>query len=599
MCNFSYYIDFNKGIGDGNVLRIISAHLKNYKSIGDTEQLRIDSKINIFAGKNNTGKTSFIEALYMIANGQLQKSLETDTFCVLELDLNYEDLDFLNNGVSNEESIWNTEKIMVIFRLQETNVMIDSVLRFEIDTYRPLWGNGSNIHDVESYTFSGENGYTVHYSSVPRFFENIMYLIKEKIVYISGTRHVSDFERTNVMHKLNIDGTNLNSFLYTLRNNNEEIFNEIKRTFIDIFPDVRSISTNIVDRGGNVTETNINLYFEGLDEPIPLYSCGSGFTHVLILLSILYSGQDRIILFDEPHVFLHPSAEKAIYDLISETEYHQYFLTTHSPILINYPFNKKVFLVKKEAGVSKFAEFNEIQDILEDIGINNSDLAFSDKVLFVEGKTEEHVIPMILSNFGMRQIGYNYRVLDMNGTSNRFNNKGAMADYRKNLDLILNGISNSPIPYKILIDKDERQQATIDFIKEKYEDKVLILERREFENYFLDCYEEISITINKSLNSQVVTPEQIMRTIESILSVKDFKVFPRGCNNPMADAIGSEVLDRLFREYNVSIGYDKVKHGIEIVTNILKNNPEKLLPIKNILEDFISSKKTKEEVSYT
>ncbi|MGG0465244.1 hypothetical protein [Priestia aryabhattai] len=55
----------------------------------------------------------------------------------------------------------------------------------------------------------------------------------------------------------------------------------------------------------------------------------------------------------------------------------------------------------------------------------------------------------------------------------------------------------------------------------------------------------------------------------------------------------------MFREYNVSIGYDKVKHGIEIVTNILKNNPEKLLPIKNILEDFISSKKTEEEVSYT
>ncbi|MFE3982237.1 ATP-dependent endonuclease [Priestia sp. YIM B13546] len=580
-------------------MRIISVNLKNYKSISDTNELKTDSKINIFAGKNNTGKTSWIEALYTIANSQLYKCVETDTACDMELLLTHEDLTFLNNGIGSAEALWNIEKIKVYFRFQQTNLMIKKVEVYEFNDYSILWDNLSNVNDIESYQRRNANGGSVNYGRMPRFFENIMHLLKEKIVYVSGTRHVPDFEQTNVMPQLNIDGTNLNAFLYTLRNNNEETFNEIKKAFIDIFPDVRSISTNIMNRNGNLPDTNINLYFEGLNEPIPLYSCGSGFTHVLILLSILYSGQDRIVLFDEPHVFLHPSAEKAIYDLISETESHQYFLTTHSPILINYPFNKKVFLVKKEAGISKFAEFNELQEILEDIGIKNSDLAFSDKVLFVEGKTEELVVPMILSHFGMRQIGYNYRVLDMNGTSNRFNKKGAMEDYRKSLDLILNGISNSPIPYKILIDKDERQEVTINLIKEKYGDKVLILERREFENYFLDCYEELSITINTSLNSQVVTSDQVKGTIESILSLtNDIAIYPRGCNNPMDDAIGSEVLDQLFREYNVSIGYDKVQHGVEIVTNILKNNSEKLMPIKNILEDFISSKKKEEEVSY-
>lgn len=584
-------------MGDEYVLRIISVNLKNYKSISDTNELKIDSKINIFAGKNNTGKTSLIEALYMIANGQLQKCLEVDTTCEIELSLNHEDLKFLNNGLRPEESTWNTEKIKVYFRFHETNVMIKKVEVFEVNEYSNLWDNKSNVNSEESYLFKNQNGSTVDYGTVPRLFENIMFLIKEKIVYISGTRHVLNSEQTNVIYKLNIDGTNLHSFLYTLRNNNEDTFNQIKKAFIDIFPDVSSISTNIRNGNGGIPDTNINLYFEGLDEPIPLYSCGSGFTHVLILLSILYSGQDRIVLFDEPHVFLHPSAEKAVYDLINETEYHQYFLTTHSPILINYPFNKKVFLVKKEAGNSYVAEFNELQEILKDIGINNSDLAFSDKVLFVEGKTEEYVIPRILSHFGMRQIGYNYRVLDMNGTSNHFSKKSAMEGYRKNLDLILNGISNSPIPYKILIDKDEKQEGTINQIKEQYGDKVLILERREFENYFLDCYEEISIVINTSLNSQVVTSEQIKGTIEDILSEKtDHYIYPRGCNNPMNDAIGSKVLDQLFRKYDVSIGYDKVKHGVEIVTNILKNDSEKLIPIKNILEDFISSEKV--EISY-
>ncbi len=577
--------------------------MENYKSISNTNELKVNSKINIFAGKNNTGKTSLIEALYMIANGQLQHWLQEGAACEIEISLNHQDLESLHLGLNSEESIWDTEKIKVYFRLHESNVMIEKVEVYEIDKYRIRWENFSSIPDqVESYKRSDVGGGTVNYGTNPRFFENIMYLIKGKIVYISGTRHVPDFERTEVMTKLNIDGTNLNSFLCTLRNNEEPIFNKIKEAFIAIFPDVRSIGTTMMNRTSNVPDTNIDLYFEGLREPIPLYSCGSGFTHVLIMLSILYSGQDRIVLFDEPHVFLHPSAEKAIYDLINETESHQYFLTTHSPILINYPFNKKVFLVRKEAGISIVSEFNEIQEIIKDIGLNNSDLAFSDKVLLVEGKTEEHVIPMILSHFGMRQIGYNYKVLDMNGTSNNFSKSRAMTDYRKNLDLILNGISNSPIPYKILIDKDERQEITIKLIRERYGDKVLILERREFENYFLDCYEEISNTINNNSNSAVVTPDQVQETIKGILSqaeeTEDRDIFPRKCNDQIEDAIGSEVLDRLFREYKVSIGYDKVKHGIEIVTNILKTNPDKLIPIKNILEDFINSKKAEEEVSY-
>lgn len=574
-------------------MKIIKVSVKNYKSIEDSGILELNSKINIFAGKNNTGKTSFIESVYILANSQLYDAIQPQVNCFMEMEITKEDLKYLNHGAELGYIVNYFSKMEVTFSFYPGCVAINKVNVFddEKEEYVDIWVNKS-VNEQINYVYGGPyNKGSFGDGRRPQFISNIMSLIKEKIVYINGTRHVPKNEQTGVVYNLNIDATNLHSFLYTLRNNNEEVFNKIKSEFINIFPDVRSINTNI-DTSRN---TNITLYFEGMSEPIALHDCGSGFTHVLILLCILFTGKDRIVLFDEPHVFLHPSAEKAIYDLINETNYHQYFLTTHSPILINYPFNKNVFLIRKTNGVSKFDKFDKFQDILKDIGVQNSDFAFSDRVLFVEGKTEEYTVPMILNYFGLKQIGYNYKILDMNGTSNNFSKKTVMNSYKKNLDLILNGVSNSPIPYKILIDKDERDEKKIREIKEQYGDKVLILERREYENYFLDCYKELSDVINEKLVSGRFSPENIQEAIENILAeVKDFTLYPKGHNNgPLSDVIGSRVLNRLFENCGISFGYDKVNDGVKIVTKVLEYSPEKLLPIKNILEDFILSSNLK------
>ena len=160
-----------------------------------------------------------------------------------------------------------------------------------------------------------------------------------------------------------------------------------------------------------------------MDTVIPLYNCGSGFTHVLMFLCVLYSHDNKIVLFDEPHVYLHPSAEKAIYDLMNDMEQHQYLLTTHSSILINYPCKKILYHVSKTKGESIYAQLDSVREVLDDIGVKNSDFALSEKVLFVEGETEEQIIPIILGHYGMKQLGYNYTILKMGGTGNEFTKK--------------------------------------------------------------------------------------------------------------------------------------------------------------------------------
>ncbi|OME84859.1 hypothetical protein BK122_07015 [Paenibacillus pabuli] len=408
-------------------------------------------------------------------------------------------------------------------------------------------------------------------------------MCKDKIIYVNGSRYVQSKERIHLQNSLQIEGTNLNTLLYTLNNNDPRIFNKINQTFRQIFNDVLYISTPVNEND----QTHISIYFEGINIPIPLSECGSGYTHVLLLLSVLYTKENSIVLFDEPQVFLHPSAEKAIYDLVSENSEHQYIFTTHSPILINYPMEKHLVHVSKSNGVSTFTQLEKIQELLSDIGISNSNYALSDKVIFVEGETEECMFPIILSHFGLKQIGYNYRILNMKGTGNYFSKNSAMREYKNKLDLVLSGISESPIPYKIIIDADNKTKEKLLTLKESYGDNIIILERREYENYFLDCYQEISEIINQNLSIAETNPDRIKSEIDHLLlATHDTKLFPKkDSRNALKDVVGSEVLERLFEIH--SLHYNKIVHGMELTTLVLKNNPEKLEFFKNELQDFI------------
>ncbi|MGG0496720.1 AAA family ATPase [Priestia megaterium] len=580
-------------------MKILSVTLKGYKSINDSGNIEFNEKINIFAGKNNTGKTALIEAIYNSINGTVydllgdESGMGTDTLVLIEISVTDEDLIYLNKGMKSEETIVATEKLRITmsYHIEKKLSCINTVEGFYNGTYDFILTNRTKHHPANEqvgYSFYRINGGGKTVGKRPHTINNIFNLLKEKIIFINGTRHVPQRQATGLSHNLTIDGTNLNTFLYTLHNNEEPIFDQIKHVFKQIFNDVVSIST-LIDESNS---TYISLYFEGDDNPIPLYNCGSGFTHVLLLLCVLFTKKDSVVLFDEPHVFLHPSAEKAIYDIINETNYHQYLLTTHSPILINYAFDKNIFLVTKEKGWSNFSKLDDIQKILEDIGVSNSDFALSDKVLFVEGETEEAVIPQILSYFGMKQVGYNYRVLKMGGTGNEFTKKSAMARNHDKLQLILGGVSKSPIPYRIIIDLDEKDDEKVKELKEKYGKNIIILDRREFENYLLECYEELAEVINIDAGSKVTSDERVKMVIAEILAqTENRKLFPKERKVPLKNVVGSEVLELLFSEHKLS--FNKVRHGVEITSLVLQKHPEKLVFFRDQLEEFINGNEVK------
>lgn len=560
---------------------------KNYKSIEDSGNIQLHSQINILAGKNNTGKSAFIEILYKIINGSKKDGsyqIGPNTSIVLvEIYVSADELATLYDGVQNEYRVESLERFRLTFYYNngQNHSYIYEVEMYYDGKYKSFYKG--DLNNGSKYVITTLTGGSTFSGRIPTFINNMYSLLRSKVVYISGSRFVPESEASTLNNSLSIDGTNLNTFLYTLHNNEEKIFDKIKKTFTQIFTDVISVSTPI----DAANHTHISIHFDGMDYPVPLSNCGSGYTHVLLLLCVLYTKKDSVVLFDEPQVFLHPSAEKAIYDLVNDNGEHQYIFTTHSPILINYPVEKHLFHVRKTGGKSLFTQLDQMQDILSDIGVNNSDYALSDKVIFVEGETEELVIPAILTHFGLKQIGYNYRILNMKGTGKEFSKRTAMNNHKGKLDLILGGVSQSPIPYKIIIDADDKTDEKIQEIKEQYSDKIIVLDRREYENYFLDCFEELAEIINNDFEEEIdITPDEIQTNIELIMSdTSDKKLYPRSSINKLKEVVGSEVLERLFEKY--SLTYNKVKHGLLLTNLVLQNTPEKLEFFSNELQDFI------------
>lgn len=577
-------------------MKLVSLELSNYKSVEESGRITANKQVTILAGKNNTGKTALIEAIHKITNGSFVNFIDVgpdNAELEMIIELNSEEYSYLEEYFVEENipksKVYKYRILYLYNQKKDQSCIMKLQLIMESETGLRVheYVNESNTLGDKSrgkYKFVNHSGSEINFHRTPTSLRKIIHLIKNNFVYISGNRFVPNKDKTVLQSDLSINGENLNSYLFTLHNNNEEVFNKIINTFKGIFDDVTAVSTPIDSK----QDTSICLSFEGVNNPIQLFNCGSGFTHVLLFLCVLYSQENRIVLFDEPHVYLHPSAEKAIYDLINETQSHQYILTTHSSILINYPFEKNLYLVNKQNGISNFIELDTVREVLDEIGVSNSDFALAEKVLFVEGPTEEVVIPIILNHFGIRQIGYNYRILKMGGTGNVFSKKTAMQSHKDKLDLILNGIAGSPIPYLILIDRDEKDEEKIKNLREKYRNSIQILERREFENYLLDSYEEISTVINENSSEGVVTSVEVEIFINNLLEQQD------DCNlyqsrgfieEPIKQVIGSRILEALFLEYNIM--YNKVVHGKEIVKHILEKHPEKLISFKNLLKDFI------------
>jgi hypothetical protein len=242
-------------------------------------------------------------------------------------------------------------------------------------------------------------------------------------------------------------GPDLGMAIFTRRNDDAPEFHELQRVMAELFPEIDAILTQAM--GEQQVRITYRDRFAGRNTP--LEESGTGVAQALHLVAlILFSEPGRILLIDEPHVYLHPGAERRLVRFLREHPEHSYVCATHSPVFINAADPEACWLVTRDeqgtAMHSVFAEGYGRRHILAELGIDPGDVALAETVLLVEGPSDQAAYPVLLARLGFSTVQRNCLVLSLAG-----------ADLTRPLSAVLAELSTQlKVPFTVLLDGDQQ-----------------------------------------------------------------------------------------------------------------------------------------------
>ncbi len=197
------------------------------------------------------------------------------------------------------------------------------------------------------------------------------------------------------------------------------------------------------------------------------------------LSPLRFKHQGQILIIDEPEQHKHYSLQRKILKkIIDLSQNNQIFVATQSPVFASQYWrpNCKTFLVSRNKDLDKnYIKLIETQtggrEINKMLGALNIYNFFQDTILFVEGETEEKIIPSIFMAYGKDQNSLGLKIQNAKGISN--------LNY-SNLKMLLDILKDTNITPFILSDNENEAEKNREDIIKSYPD----LFKKE-EQYFL------------------------------------------------------------------------------------------------------------------
>ena len=139
----------------------------------------------------------------------------------------------------------------------------------------------------------------------------------------------------------------------------------------------------------------------------------------------LPNDEHTIYLFDEPDTHLHVRAQIELIKTVEAFSLagNQVILTTHSPFILNAVKPSQIRLLVRNQGSTVLKALgddpNDASRILRALGVENTHLFFSRKIVIVEGETEEKFLHAQYLNETNRTISSGLiNVINVNGVQN-------------------------------------------------------------------------------------------------------------------------------------------------------------------------------------
>ncbi|NEQ75023.1 MAG: AAA family ATPase [Okeania sp. SIO2C9] len=208
---------------------------------------------------------------------------------------------------------------------------------------------------------------------------------------------------------------------------------------------------------------------------------GSGIREALRLVFDFESKQPNILLIEEPEVHLHPALEISMMRYLKGISSRcQILLTTHSTNFLDTGEMQNVYLVSKpdSTQIQKLDIQEAETKIPQELGIRLSSLFMFDRLVFVEGKSDEDVIREWASKLGVNFSQANVGFVIMSGVRN-------FAHFAT--ETTLSFLTKRQVKMWFLLDRDEKEDSEVSKLQSLLGNnaKLKVLSKREIENYLI------------------------------------------------------------------------------------------------------------------
>jgi predicted ATPase len=266
-------------------------------------------------------------------------------------------------------------------------------------------------------------------------------------------------------------GENLPAVLLDLLTNRADLLSDLRRLIAEIVLDIGQLE---VRTAGNAMQ----VVFSAAARERNLKDLGTGVEQLLLTLVVgLTKAPPFTLLVEEPETNLHPAAQRALLGLFQGWAADRLIIAaTHSPVMLDWsPGGDRLWLVTRAQGISRVESVDaDPLPLLNSLGVRLSDVLSADRVLVLEGPSDEDVLAVWFPD-----VMRNPRVAVLDGGG------GDNARYADRFATWLAGTDRAGLRQVLYLrDRDELSPEVLDKLTQSQ--TVHVLERRELENYLLD-----------------------------------------------------------------------------------------------------------------
>lgn len=389
------------------------------------------------------------------------------------------------------------------------------------------------------------------------------------------------------------DARNLSEVLNTLISSNPHRFQQMVEKLHVVFPHIKTITAPISNGHAEIKVWHESPQTQRDDLAVPLAESGTGIGQVLALLyQVMQTEVPSVICIDEPQSFLHPGAFRKLMEILRGYPMHQYIISTHAPISANAAVGDRVLMVRRGANGSTVEAIpadqqSSLRDVLAELGVRLSDVFGADGVLWVEGKTEEHCFPELLRSFAPDSL-LGVQVLSVASTSDV---TGKRAE--KIVEIYARLSTSSallPPALSFVLDAEDHKPEKRAELARRFDNRLHWLPRRMYECYLLDpaAIAERLRTVDSSLKDpEAAVKNWLLSNGKDKRFQGDGDVFSDGwCKSVNASKLLADLWTALTESRHE---YKKVSEGVELTRLLIARGDVRLQEFARQLAEWIQA----------